>query len=282
MKRLLREPLLHFLVLGLGLFLLYALLNDAEEAKDEIVVDAERMAFLASRFERTWQRPPTKAELDGLVTSWIREEILYREGIAMGLDRDDPIVRRRIAQKMDFISDAGVAEPEEAALQQWLSDHADSYRVPPSYALEQRFFDPGRHGENLEAAVGVALDRLRGGAGAEAVGDATLLPQRWPLSSSDQIARTFGEDFAASLAKLPDGEWAGPVRSGYGMHLVRIGEREPGYLPELDEVRDAVARDLLQARTDSAKDALFELLRERYTVRFEEAAGIASAATPDR
>lgn len=149
MRRLLREPLLHFAVLGMGLFVLYGVLRGGTgDAPDEIVVDRARLASLEAQFERVWQRAPTPAERDGLVATWVREEILYREGVAMGMDRDDPIVRRRIAQKMDFLADGQApAEPSEAELQAWLDAHPDAYRIEPVYTLRQLYFDPGRRGE---------------------------------------------------------------------------------------------------------------------------------------
>jgi hypothetical protein len=270
LRRILREPLLHFLALGALLFWLYAALNrGALEAPSEIVVDRARLESLAAQFERVWQRPPTAAELEGLVEGFVREEVLYREGLALRLDRDDPVVRRRVGQKMAFLADAQApAEASEAELQAWLDGHRDEYRVEPRYSLRQVYFDPARRGPRLEADVASARAAL--GRGAEvALGDATLLPASLEAAPGSEIARVFGQEFADAVAALPVGGWQGPLASSYGVHLIELHAREEGRTPALAEVRPAVERDLLRARADEAGEAFYRSLRERYTVRSE-------------
>ena len=148
MTRWLKEPLLHFAVLGLGLFALYRLASDdAGEAAQEIVVDAPRIAALAEQFVRTWRRPPSAAELDGLVQSYVRDEVLYREGLALGLDRDDPVIRSRIRLKMEVLGDGPETDVTDADLQEWLDAHAHRYAVPARHDVRQVFFDPARRGD---------------------------------------------------------------------------------------------------------------------------------------
>jgi hypothetical protein len=269
-ERLLREPLTHFFAIGFALFLLYGWLNrDAVPEVNEIVVDQARIEALAAGFERTWQRPPTAEELQGLVENWVREEVYFREGVAMRLDEGDPVVRRRIAQKMSFISDGLLSvTPEESELETWLSDNAEDYRIPASYTLQQVFIDPERHGDRdqLDAVVGDAMARLEAG-DSDGVGDATLLPGSLSNATSSEIERTFGSDFAASLEALPVGEWSGPVASAFGVHLVNIEQSKSSRIPSLDEVRDAVERDATRARLDELNDELYEALREKYPVR---------------
>jgi len=265
------EPLVHFLGLGALLFVAFAWIDrgavDAPHTRT-IVVDADLIADRASAFQRSWQRPPDDGELESLIESWVREEILYREGLALGLDRNDPIIRRRVAQKLEFMSDGAVAEPDEAALEAWLADHPDSYRVPARYAFAQRSFTRFRKSEDLASRVSDALAKLR--AGDESVaGDLALLPETVELAAEDQIAGIFGSDFAAALDTLPQHEWAGPVASGYGWHLVRITHKVPAHNPPLADVRTAVERDVIQARTEQAKHAFYRTLRQRYTVRIE-------------
>lgn len=281
MQNLLRQPLLHFFALGGVLFVLFRLVGgDGSGDPAEIVVDANRVAALAMRFERTWQRPPTQEELQGVIDSWIREEVLYREGLAMGLDRDDPVVRGRVAQKTEFMFDSGVRPPADADLRAWFAAHPERYRQPPRYAFEQAFFDPGKHGPGLQAQLRDAVSQP-GTDDPALSGDPTLLPARLELSSTPDIERVFGPEFAASLAAQPVGRWAGPVASSYGLHLVRIDRREPAQLPTLDEVRDAVARDLMQARTAQAKDDFYRALRARYTVRIDATPAAPRAAAVD-
>jgi PPIC-type PPIASE domain len=269
-RRILREPLLHFLALGALLFALYGALNrGALDAPSEIVVDRPRLESLTAQFQRVWQRPPTTEELRGLVESFVREEVLYREGVALRLDRDDPVVRRRVGQKMTFLADAQApAEASEAELQAWLEAHPDAYRVEPRYSLRQVYFDPARRGPRLEADVASARAALgRGTAGV--LGDATLLPASVDSAPASELARVFGQEFADAVAALPVGGLRGPIPSSYGVHLVELRAREPGRTPALAEVRPAVERDLLRARADEAGEAFYQSLRQRYTVRIE-------------
>ena len=271
MGRFWREPLLHFFLVGAGIFALYAYLDrGAAEAPGEIVVDVNRQQALIAQFERTWQRPPTADEFERLVDSWIEQEILYREGLAMGLERDDPVVKRRIAQKMAFISEdlSATEPPDDDVLRDYYEANSETYRREPTYRFVQVYFNPERHDDPLAAAQ-QALERAVAGDsptdGALIGGDPTLLPGAFDGNRS-QVARTFGDDFADALETLPVGELAGPVTSAYGVHLVALEAREPGGVPELDAVRAAVERDLLAERRATAERRLMDALRARYTV----------------
>jgi hypothetical protein len=283
LERLLREPLTHFFVIGIALFFLYGWLNrNAAPAVDEIVVDESRIAALAAGFERTWQRPPTDDELRGLVENWVREEIYFREGVALRLDEGDPVVRRRIAQKMSFISDGLLsATPNETELEAWFRDNVDDYRVPATYTLRQVFIDPERHDGQLDAVIEALLATLAEGK-SDGVGDATLLPGSLTMATKNEIERTFGRDFAESIEELPVGKWTGPVVSSFGVHLVNIESSEAARVPSLDEVRDAVERDATRARLDEMQERLYDALREKYPVRitanFPRAGGSGSGA----
>lgn len=263
----LREPLVHFLAGGALLFLLYGFVNrDNLGTPDEIVIDDATVTAIVSGFTRTWQRPPSRTELRGLVDNWVREEILYREGLTMGLDENDPVIRRRVAQKIEFIAEGMIdVRPEEADLQTWLDEHPDNYRVPAIYTLRQAFFDPDRHGDRLDAVLAEALAELRSGEIILA-GDPTLLPERLDVIAEDVLGRVIGVDFAAALKGLPVGEWTGPVESDFGLHLVYIESVEHGRLPALEEIRRDVERDVLRVMTEESNTAFYEALREKYTV----------------
>jgi hypothetical protein len=274
-RRLLHEPLLHFLLLGALLFGLYGWLNSAaQQAPDEIVLTRGQLHSLQAQFRRTWQRPPRPEELQALVDSWVREEIFYREGLAMGLDRDDPVVRRRVAQKLEFIADdSGAAAPTDAELQAWLDAHAERYRVEPRYTLSQVYFDAARHGDRLDAELARARRALDQGRAAE--GDATLLPPALQRATATQVQRVFGEAFAEALAALPVDIWQGPVRSAFGVHLVRLGAVESARPATLAEARAEIERDFLQDHAARANAARYQALRARYAVRVD--AGAAKA-----
>ena len=273
LKRILREPLLHFLLLGVLLFFAYGWFGgNAPPPPDEIVIDAARVEALQNQFERTWNRPPTPGERQGLIDSWLREEIFYREGLALGLDQGDPVVRRRIAQKMDFISEGlMVTAPEDSELEAWFTDNAERYRVDPVFSLRQVYYDPGRFDDEWAGAVVAARAALESGADPEPVGGA-MLPGALADAPAREVSRVFGQVFTEALGEAPVGRWYGPVRSGFGVHLVWIVERIPGRVPELAEVRDEAERDYLAQRREVANDALYESLKARYTVRYEAAA----------
>jgi hypothetical protein len=270
MRRLLREPLVHFLLLGALLFAAYGWLNQGGfAARDEILVSKQQVEGLVMQFERVWQRPPTGEEKQALVDGWVRDEVFYREALAMGLEQDDPVVRRRMSQKVQFIVDSGTgAAPTDAELQRWLDEHADQYRREPSYAMQQVYFDPARHGTGTADAVAAARRALEGGE--DVAGDSTMLPAEI-VGEASEVARGFGDEFERSLRELPVGSWQGPVRSAFGLHLVRIREREQGRPALLSEVRADVERDLVNARAKAAGDAYYERLRAKYVVRIEDA-----------
>ena len=276
----LREPLVHFLALGVGLFGLFALVGGSEDvAADRIVVSAARVDLLAGDFARVRQRPPTSAELAGLIEDHVREEIYYREAVAMGLDRDDTIVRRRLRRKLEFFTEdsSGAAEPSGEELRAYLAAHPERFRVGSRVTFEHIYFNRDRRGEAAATsdARGV-LERL--GAGAEEMdvgelGDRLALPRKYTGVAIDRVARRFGSDFVERLAELPVGRWAGPIESGYGLHLVRIHERQAGEMPDFESAREAVEREWRAVRKQEAGEEFYRQLRARYEVIVEEPAG---------
>jgi hypothetical protein len=278
LKALLKEPLLHFAVLGLGLFALYGLVaGEADRPQDEIVVDVARVAALAEQFARARQRMPTGSELQDLVDDYVRDEILYREGVTLGLDRDDSVVRNRVRMKMEVLADDPGAEVTDADLQAWLDAHPDRYAQPDRYDFRQIFFG------SSSGAVEQALHQLTvtPDADGSALGDATLLPAALHDAAEPEIAAQFGDGYAAALRAAPIGRWFGPVSSAYGVHVVRVDRREGGGTAALSAVRADVERDLRAARSDAAHEAFYERLRARFVVRVEQpsdAVGIAAGA----
>ncbi len=272
-RKLFREPLFHFLLLGGALFYLYASVNgDPASAGSEIVIDEQQLSTLSSAFERVWQRAPTEVEVQALVDAHIREEVMYREGVLLSLDRDDAIVRRRVAQKMSFIADGLVPNaPTEAELESWLADNAGDYRVPAIFSLRQVYIDPQRHADDLESVVAGTKAALSSTPAEVLLGDSTMLPSMTTNASQLAIERTFGSEFAAAIEALEVGGWQGPVRSSFGLHFVDISERVPARDPLLDEVRSAVQRDFLNSRSQEIGEAFYQSLLERYTIRYTSA-----------
>ena len=284
MRRLLRESLVQFLLVGAALFAASTFTSGRDIRRDDrIVVGAGQVEHLAARFTRTWRRPPTVEELEGLVNDYVREEAAYREGVALGLDQDDSIIRRRIRQKLDFIAaDVAVAAaPTERELEDYLASHAEDYRVPSRYTFLQVYLDPGRRRERLEPDARELLGRLRRDPALDVreLGDPTLIGVALEDVSTREIAGLFGEDFAAAMEALDwptaesgpraPGRWYGPIPSGYGLHLVRTDAREEGRLPALAEVADAVRRDWESARETELKEKFYTDLLDRYEVSIE-------------
>jgi hypothetical protein len=269
--KLLREPVLHFLLIGVALFVAYGLLNPGEDGRHRIVVTQPQVEAIVAQFQGTWQRPPTPDELRGLVDSWVRDEMLYREGEALGLQRDDPVIKRRVRQKYEVISEETLAgaPPSDADLQAYLTAHAETFRQAGRVSFEQLLVLPTGSGEDVEAAIVAARAALSGGTPPGRIGTPTMLPEGGEDVALDMVARDFGRDFASQLDSMPLGEWAGPVKSGFGLHLVRISARVPGRVPALDEVRPAVAREWESARRREALDAQLKDLRNRYEVAID-------------
>jgi len=275
MKRILREPLLHFLLLGAAVFAAYGLVSRRSgDGPGKIVISAGEVASMAEIFARTWRRPPTRAELDGLIRDRVQEEVYYREAMALGLDRDDTVIRRRLRQKMEFLTDdvAALAEPTEDALSAYLKAHAETFRVQRQFTFRHVYLNPERRGKNLARDTGQLLTQLRQ-AGDKAdvaeLGDPFLLEHLFQSVSASEAGKLFGDKFAATLSELSPGQWQGPVESGYGVHLVFVSERTEGRVPALADVRDAVEREWKNARRLETNEKFYAELLKRYSVTIE-------------
>ena len=274
MRRLLREPLLHFLVGGALLFVLYGVVaDDSGYAPDRIVVDEERVARLAATFQRTWLRPPTRDELDGLVGEFVDEEILYREGLALGLDRDDPVIRRRLRQKMEYLHTdlAAQEKASNAELSAFLLANQERFEEPARLSFRHVFVDPNADSPTAWRRANELLGKLQAGkSDALTAGDSTLLPERMEKASERDVGSVFGAEFAGNVFALTGGDWSGPVASSYGLHLVRIGERVAARVLVLEETRREVERDYETARRAEANQRFLRKLRERYEVEIRK------------
>ena len=276
MKRILKEPLLHFLLLGLGVFLAYGLVSKpgTSGAPGKIVVTAGQVEHLQAGFAKAWQRPPTDEELKGLIDDWVREEIATREAMALGLDKDDTVIRRRLRQKLEFVSDdiAAQATPTDADLNAYLQAHPESFRVEPRVTFSQVYLDPDKHGQHLSRDAAQVLAQLKqAGVQADlaAFGDSFLLERSFQSVRMSDVAKQFGEKFATKLGQLTPGVWQGPVASGYGMHLVLVRARIEGRLPALAEARDAVLREWSNAQRLEGNRKFYAEMLKRYTVTVE-------------
>jgi hypothetical protein len=244
----LREPLLQFLVLGAALFGLFHLIDrNKTEAPARIVISSARIANLADGFARTWQRPPGKDELQGLVDDYIRDEVFYREGRAAGLDRDDVIIRRRVRQKMEFFAeDSAALEPTEQQLADYLKANSERFKTEDRVTFRQVFLSStGRAGtiDDDSKKLSITLAGADSKVDTTALTDPFLLGEDFHSVSQREMAGIFGDDFAKRISVIESSRWQGPYPSSFGQHFVYISERMPGVLPPLDAVREAVRRE---------------------------------------
>ena len=273
LRHLIREPLLHFLLIGAVLFGIGAIKGDSASTKPvrRIVIDSGQVINLIEGWRRTWQRPPTEGELRGLVDDFLQEEIFYREAMALGLDRDDAIIRRRLRQKIEFLSEdlSETIDPTDDELRSFLEANPDSYRLDATFTLAHRYFNVDRRGDAAYADARDAvemLDGLDGGDGTAPVGDRLPLPTVFENASERDLATAFGSEFGQGVLEAEVGVWQGPIRSGFGFHLVFVAERTDGRPQTLDEVRFEVERDWRFAKQNEVNEQLFQGLRDQYVI----------------
>jgi hypothetical protein len=280
--KIIREPLLHFLLLGGGLFLLFNVMNgETEDKPNRIVISQGQVELLASNFARTWQRPPSEEEMQRLVDNYLLDEVYYREALALGLDEDDSVIRRRLRQKLGFILEdtAALLDPDDADLTAYMDAHAEQFRVQPQVSFRQIYLSMDTRSD-IDADASEILAQLRAGEDPQLLGDRIMLEDAYTLASRDDIKRRFGEGFAHQLLTVTPGDWAGPLTSGFGGHLVLITEIKPGRMPDLAEVKEAVKREWLLARTEELKQVTFRKLLENYEVVMQAPVEPADAAAP--
>ena len=266
-QRLLREPLLHFVVLGGMIYLVFVAVSGARKAPiDHIVVTPQRIDQLAAQFSSVWKRAPTRDELSALIEGDIREEVYYRDALALGLDRNDAIVRRRLRQKMEFLTDTGayLQEPSADELDAYLAANEKAYRHGPRLAFEQIYLGKSPTPDSIARSMSAL--RSTPSIDPSTLGERTLLPAQLSLSLPNAVDGTFGRGFFERIAKFSPGMWSGPVQSGYGFHLVRIVSRQNARTPKLDDVRAAVLRDWKSAKAKELRERDYATRRKRFVV----------------
>lgn len=276
MKRIIKDPLLHFLLIGAALFLVFGFFKGpAGNEENRIVITRGDIDALQANFVRTWQRPPTENELQGLIDNRVEDEIAFREGAAMGLDRDDAVIRRRLRMKMELLMEdiAGLSPPSDEELAAFLREHKDSFRQEPQVSFKQVYLNSDKRGAGVEEDGREMLTKLSAagpGADPESFSDPNMLPKEFSLSYASDVERLFGASFANGILEVEPGKWAGPVMSSYGLHLVFVRDRIEGRDPELAEVREEVEREWTAKRRREFKEETYKKLRERYTIVIEE------------
>jgi hypothetical protein len=292
MKKWHKEPLVHFLILGALIFFLFSFVKDEKSnvAGNKIVISTADMERLSVNWARKWNRPPTEAELKRLVETFIREEVYYREALALGLDRNDTVLRRRLMQKMEFMTNdlAELTTPDEDALNQFFLDNQDKYELPARVSFTHIYFSVDKRGARAASDAKRALSELATASGsvprAPQRGDSFMLPYDFTRESPFEVARVFGSGFADRLFQTGINAWQGPIESGYGLHLVRIREKIDSRVPELAEVIDKVRNDWMYEQRQKTNEAVYRKLKERYEIVVDEMpkrSGMAKATVPE-
>jgi len=283
MKRFLSEPLVHFLALGAILFVIGVVRGEpATPGSTRIAITEGHIERLLDGFGATWNRPPTEEEFRGLVEEFLKEEVLYRQALGMGLEQGDQIIRRRLRQKLEFMTAdfVGTVQPTEEELSAYLAEHAERYRGDGSLRFLHVYVsdlgDDGlRRAEELLAALQAEPEQ-----DIYAITDPFLHPLAYPDVREVEVSTLYGPDFADLMMQQPIGIWSGPLPSPFGLHLVRVDRRTEGELPALDAVRNEIYRDLMFERTNEAEQEYFEGLLAQYTVTVDWPEGMEPLELP--
>ena len=286
MKRLLQEPLLHFLLIGAALFAVFHFVQPAREPaplSKQIQLSLDDLAQLALLFQSQWKREPTAPELEHLMETKVQTEILYREALAMGLDKNDEIVKRRMAQKMQFLAeDTAPREPTTVELRGWYAKNSDKFAMPTRVSFRHLYFSPDRRATRTRDDAVKALSQLAGqpvdAKLAESLADPFMFQEYYRDRATDYLSKEFGPQFAEAVAKLPIGSWQGPIESGFGWHLVFVDTATPGRVPDFEEIEPDVKTAWLGEQKALTWEKTYQDLRAKYTVLLPKPPANASAA----
>jgi peptidyl-prolyl cis-trans isomerase C len=278
LNKLIREPLVQFLVIGACIYAAYGLFRPSEENVDEKVlyVSAGRINGFVGQWKDRWKRPPTRAELDGIIASYVREEILYRQAIAIGLSKDDPITRRRLAQKLEFLTSniALSIEPKVGELENYFAENRDAYRKMDVVTFSQVFLDPHKRKDAILGDAERLLKELQAAGAPEArsltVGDSFMIPNYISQATEQEVRKQMGPRFTKAVMDLSPGLWHGPVKSDFGVHLVYVYELQQASLPKFSDVQERVRQDWQERQQKKFNDKFFENLKQDYAVNIAE------------
>ena len=269
MSKLIKDPLVHFLLIGVALFAVSAWRGQSvSTGREEIVVTAEQVAQARAAAAVLQGREPTPDEMAAIVEPTVRDEVLYREALALGLDENDDEVRRRLIEKMNYLTQdlADPAPPSEEALRDFYAANPDTFTIPALVSFDQVFFSPGTRGDTLDSAAAAGLKALREGQSPADVGDRTPLRESYDDAPREQVAVLFGDELADALFSASPGEWTGPFRSDFGLHVVRLRGRSAARLPPYDEIAARVAEEYGEQRRREANERAYREMRARYDV----------------
>ena len=274
-KCLLREPLIHFLFIGAALFAVYNYMHPARSAPQsskQIQLSLDELAQLTVVFQSQWRRDPTPEEFSRMVEQKVQSEVLYREALAMDLDKNDEIVKRRMAQKMQFLAEdvAAAREPTTEELKLWFARNTDKFALPKRVSFRHLYFSPDKRGararDDAAKALAQVVGRPEGVKLPESSADPFMFQEYYRDRAPDYLGKEFGPQFAEALEKLPAGSWQGPIQSGFGWHLVFVDTEIPGRIPDFEEIESDVKTAWLAEQKALAWDKAYKEMRAKYTV----------------
>lgn len=272
MNKIIKEPLLHFLLLG-GLLYIASMLWGSNNQAQEIIVSEGKIKHLSTLYEKTWQRKPSQQELEAVVQAYVLEQAAYYEGVSLGLDKNDIVITRRIRQKIDFIAEESISSPQvtDEILANYLKNYADKFRIEPKLTLRQIYLDPKKYGNKLEQKVATLLSQLQNNPEQDitAIGERYLFSPLYQQQTISQLNREFGQGFVQKTSQLSTGKWHAPVYSSYGTHLIYIEENASGELPELAQIRSSVLREWENSLRQQAIKQYYDELLTRYPVSIQ-------------
>lgn len=274
--KVIKEPLLHFLLIGALIFGFYAYLHKGESTH-QITLSPDLIHRLETAWEIQWRRPPTEEELANLVKNNLKEEILYREALELGLDQEDTIIRRWLTQKMDFLSQdmMPINEPTEEELKAYFEAHQTEFNQPPRLSFQHIFFNPDQRGENTQKDAEQLLTQLPRKSSLEdnlaSLGDRFMLSHSYTLLTPSAVSQIFGNSFTKQVFQLESGQWQKPIKSGYGWHLVKVNQKIPAQIGTFEEHKAEIFNKLLEERKEKANEQFYKSLSDRYTIQIDKA-----------
>jgi peptidyl-prolyl cis-trans isomerase C len=282
LRTLIREPLVQFLLIGCALLGVQQVLSPAranDREPDRITISRAQVAAMRATYQQENGRPPSAADVAQMVQQQIDSEVLYRESLRLGLEREDPIVRREMQRKMRFLIEdlEQLAAPTREDLQAWLDAHPERYARPEAVSFEQIFLSRARHGERIQFDAAQRLSALRRQPNPSG-DDLKDLSDPFPIgltlidAGHQELERNFGQEFADAVLKQPEGQWSDPLRSSLGLHLVRVTHRKSAHHVSVEEAGKASVTDVQVERREQANRRTLEKLRARYGIEVEPGA----------
>jgi len=268
-KKLLHEPLVHFLVLGALIFFFYTLINRENSDENIVVISKATQKQLAYRWEKKYMRSPTKDEMKKMIEREVYTEVMYREALKIGLEKNDFIVRRRLAQKMEFVSNdlSSLVEPSDTDLKEYLKRHDNQFRTASKVTFKQVYIDADRDPDDLQKILRDIKIALDNNVSIASLGDSFMLPKESVGLREDDIIRIFGKAFAKNISTLKEGIWSEPLKSGYGLHFVYVLKREKGHLPSFELLKSSIKNGWMTEQKEKNSRELYETLKKAYSIK---------------